>query len=165
MKFFQSIPTLILLLVLSSACTSEEVGKEPEVEKERENVFPLTLKHELFEISTPEGFKLTREQGIDTYIGRITNGELTIYYDIGHNSFPGIDQMKEMDHYLYMEYLEVDGNPALMIKETRTDMDTRLSIFIDGGEWERNRLYVHDPVDDELIKEIFKTHRFTDEGL
>ena len=73
--------------------------------------------------------------------------------------------MKEMDHYLYMEYLEVDGNPALMIKETRTDMDTRLSIFIDGGEWERNRLYVHDPVDDGLIKEIFKTHRFTDEGL
>ena len=117
-----------------------------------------------FTLNTPAGWTLRTDQGIDTYVGRIGGPEGdTIYFDQGFLSFKSLNDVERDDQTRYFRRLIVDGVPAIIEKEDRTN-DTgavRLTIYLDAGDQQRmNRLYVFDPKNEALILRIFKTHRF-----
>lgn len=121
-----------------------------------------TIKARTFTIDTPDGWTLIEDQGIDTYIGRITDESTTIYFDQGYLSFGDLESVQENDETIYFTRTNINGVPAIIHKENRpqeTSTNTRLSVYLDNGE-KQNRLYVLDSDNDEFFISIFKTHRF-----
>ena len=160
---FRTLTAGLMLLLVMMGCASEEVEKEPE-NLEPEIVFPVTLEEESFTIGTPEGWEMITVQGIDTRVGKITNGEIEIWYDRGDLAFRGIEFIEETENTIYLEHLKVDGVPAIIRKEKLSD-GISLSLYVDNGPGYRNWLYVRDPdaTTEELVKNIFKSHKFTAE--
>ena len=146
---------LVTLLFLSCSSNDDTTLKLELTQK---------IEAETFEITTPDGWELIEEQGIDTYIGRIKKDELTIFFDQGFLSFGSLDNIQETSETIYFQRLEINGVPAIIHKENRTDdpsSETRLSVYLDDGE-KQNRLYVLDSDKDEFFIEVFKTHIFLD---
>ena len=118
-----------------------------------------------FSVQTPENWEWEEDQGIDTFIGRIFNDEHTIYFDQGYLSFGNLDRVQESDRTISFQRLAINGVPAIIEKEKTSEeeigREVRLSVYLDEGEGERqNRLYTYDPMDENLIVSIFKSHRF-----
>lgn len=121
-----------------------------------------TIEAKTFTLNTPHGWKLIPEQGIDTYIGRITDERSTIYFDQGYLSFGGLENVEEHDLTVFFIKTTINGVPAIIHKENRADDSsarTRLSVYLDNGE-KQNILYVLDSDNDGFFVSIFKTHRF-----
>ena len=149
-------PYFLLLLVFLVAC-SEDDGTEIEPN------FTNTLESTNFTLKTPPDWELIPEQGIDTYIGRIQNSEHTIFFDQGFLSFSSLNDIRETPETLSINRLNINGVPALIHVEDRVD-GVRLSVYIDAGdEIRKNRLYVFDATDEELILDIIRAHRFKSE--
>ena len=151
----QGFTSVIISILLFLSCSPDE-----------EPTFELTQKiqAETFEVHTPEGWELIEDQGIDTYIGKIKNDELIIFFDQGHLSFGSLDNIQKTNETIYFIRTVIHEVPAIIHKEKRAEdpsFDTRLSVYLDTGE-KQNRLYVLDSDNDELFIEIFKTHRFLD---
>ena len=145
---------VIVLAISLLSCSSDEDASKWEL--------PQKIEAKTFEIQTPGGWELIEDQGIDTYIGRIKNDELTIFFDQGHLSFGSLDNIEETNETIYFKQTIINGVPAIIHKEERAgdpSFDTRLSVYLDNGEMQ-NRLYVLDSDNDDLFIEIFKTHRF-----
>jgi len=144
------IPIVLVVGLLFSNCSKDE-------EKNLQ-----LIKARTFSINAPDGWTLIEDQGVDTYIGRITNENTTIYFDQGHLSFGGLENVQENDETVYFSRTHINGVPAIIHKENtphETSASTRLSVYLDNGE-KQNRLYVFDPDNDAFFIRIFKTHRF-----
>ena len=74
---------LILLIALSLGCDRHNVYRSSEVE----GWHKIDLK--AFELSTPKEYKFTPHQGIDSFVGEISNGQVVISFDYGCYSWPG----------------------------------------------------------------------------
>ncbi len=119
-----------------------------------------------FSVQTPPEWEWEQDQGIDTFIGRIFNNDHTIYFDQGYLSFGSLDLVEKGDRTISFERLTIHGVPAIIEKvrtpDEETSGDVRLSVYLDAGDGERlNRLYIFDPMDEEIVRAIFKSHRFT----
>lgn len=153
MRPLTSIYVLLAPVLLLASCSADE-----------EYSLPNLVEARTFTLNTPAGWTLQQDQGIDTYVGRIGGPEGdTIYFDQGYLSFGSLDNITQDDQTLYFRRLTVNGVPAIIEKESRTN-DTgavRLSIYLDAGDQGHlNRLYVFDPKNEALILQIFSTHRF-----
>lgn len=49
---------------------------------------PVNNKIGPYSFILPEGYKIVQDKGIDSYVGRITNDTITIYFDYGYYSDP-----------------------------------------------------------------------------
>ncbi len=144
------IPMFVFISLLFTNCSKDD-------EKH-----PHTIEARTFTINTPYGWTLIEDQGIDTYIGRITNEITTIYFDQGYLSFGDLENIQENDQTIYFTRTNINGVPAIIHKENRpqeSSVNTRLSVYLGNGE-KKNRLYVLDSDDDEFFISIFKSHRF-----
>ncbi len=144
-----------LLLVFSACNNSSE--QNPELTKELDILS--------FTVNTPDDWDWQQDQGIDTFIGRITNNTETIFFDMGLLSFGELENVVEDERTLSFQNLTIDGVSAKIVKERTHEGDnsgeTRLSAYIDAGDRVHlNRLFVFDPKDEELILDIFKSHKF-----
>ncbi|WP_136467120.1 hypothetical protein [Flagellimonas onchidii] len=148
----KNILALIMITCLSIGCSNNG-------EEDSNGDFPNTILARTFQINTPEGWELVEDQGIDTYIGRIKNDNLTIFFDQGLLSFGRLEDVEETSETIYFRRLTIKGVPAIVHKENRTDADTRLSVYLDNGE-EQNRLYILDSDNDDFFIAMFKTHKF-----
>ncbi len=153
MRLPKSIHAPLFLIILLASCSSDE-----------EYDLPNRIDARAFTLNTPAGWALRQDQGIDTYVGRIggPKGD-TIYFDQGYLSFGSLDNIKQDDQTLYFRRLTVNGIPAIVEKETRTN-DTgavRMSIYLDAGDQQQlNVLSMLSPRNEPLILQIFRTHRF-----
>lgn len=148
------IPVLMLVCVLFSNCSSDDQNNSSKLSKR------VGAKN--FTLNTPKDWKLTEDQGYDTYIGRITNGDKTIFFDQGSLSFGNLGNIKKTEETIYFKRLKIHGVPAIIQKEKRPDnssVNTRLTVYLDNGT-KQNRLYALDSKNDDLFIKIFKTHQF-----
>lgn len=125
---------------------------------------PQKIKAKTFEINTPNGWELIEDQGYDTYVGRIKNNRLIMFFDQGFLSFRSLENIQENSKTLYFQKLEINGASAIIHKEEITNdpsYKTVLSVYIDNGA-KKNRLYVLDSKNDEFFIALFKTHKFLD---
>ncbi|HET7360468.1 MAG TPA: hypothetical protein VFI78_00885 [Salinimicrobium sp.] len=144
---------LLLFIIIATGCTSND-------NEGTELTFPNKLATRNFTVMAPNGWKLIEEQGIDTYIGRITNGNLTIYFDQGFLCCPDLNSIEKTENTIYLKTLSINGTPAKMHKEYIPQEDRiRLSLYLEVEDEYRNRLYAMDPKNEDLIIQIFKTHR------
>ena len=119
-----------------------------------------------FSIYVPAGWTFFQDQGYDTYIGRIAGPEDTIRFEEGFLSFSSLDNIKEDENTIYMEKMEIGGEPAI-IQKTKLGPDSpariRLSVFIEADYFKKNHLYVLDPsspASEITIMNIFRSHQF-----
>lgn len=116
-----------------------------------------------FTINAPSDWDLIMDKGTDTYIGRITNHQQTIFFDQGFLSFKGLDDIVQTSNTVSLEELKIDGVPSIIHKE-KTPEGIRISVYIDAGDNIRmNRFYILEPKDEELVLSILRTHRFKSE--
>lgn len=120
-----------------------------------------------FIVDAPEGWKLIRDVGYDSNVGRIVGPLGAIWFDQGLFSFGGLDILSPNDHTIYFEHTFIDGQPAIFHKEKTLPADQAnnkvlLTAYIEGDDGVRNRLYVYDPslLQEKLMVEIIRTHRF-----
>jgi len=118
-----------------------------------------------FTVRTPDDWDWQQDQGHDTFIGRISNGTETIFFDMGYLSFGGLEYVDKDERTISFQNVKIDGIPSIIVKERTSDKeisrDIRLSVYIDVGDGQLlNRLYVYDPQDEVLIKRIFRSHKF-----
>lgn len=90
-----------LALTLFSACTETAVEKEEE------------FNFETFGIDLPQGWKGQPLQGIDSYVGRITNGKDTLTFDHGMYSSP-FDYLPDTDYIKITK--KIDGKDAVIVR-------------------------------------------------
>ncbi len=156
-KSMSTFAVLVLLLLFSCSKSTSPVN--------------ASLSEELviasFSVRTPPAWEWEQDQGIDTFIGRIFNDDQTIYFDQGYLSFGSLDLVEKSERTISFERLTINGVPAIIEKENTQEGENsgavRLSVYLDAGDKERlNRLYIFDPVDEETIRAIFKSHRFTE---
>jgi len=129
---------------------------------------PLELTEEInatsFKVDVPLGWSLHIDQGIDTYIGRITNETDTIFFDYGYLSFGGLERVDKNDNTITFNRTLINGIPSIIVKENTPDENSRsirLSAYIDSGDRTNlNRLYCFDPSDEATILAILKSHVF-----
>lgn len=145
---------LVFLPILLLSCSADD-STSPDLE------LTNLVEAKTFQVFTPTGWELIEEQGIDTYVGRIQNDELTIFFDQGFLSFGNLDRVEETDETIFFQRLEINGVPAIIHKEGRAEgyFETILSVYLDDGE-KQNRLYVLDSGNDHFFIELFKTHKF-----
>jgi len=148
----KKILTAIFLTALLLSCSSDDEGTP-------RYTFDQKIEAETFSLYTPEGWSLIRERGDDTYVGRITNDKLTIYFDQGFLAFRDLSDIEKTSETIFLHELEINGVPAVIEKTYRPDADTRLSVYLQDGD-RKNRLYVLDSNDDDFFIQIFKTHIF-----
>ncbi|QEC51930.1 hypothetical protein EDD80_11522 [Anseongella ginsenosidimutans] len=148
---------MITLKFLPFACTALLIVLFQGCKKEDET---LLLSNELelqfFSIKTPAGWNVVEEQGYDSYVGYITDGEKTIHFDQG-TYVSDAGNISEDENTIYLERLTIQGDPAVIHKE-KAENGTILSAYIQGKG--KTRLYVRNPANDEFYKAIFKTHSF-----
>ncbi len=118
-----------------------------------------------FSVRTPDNWEWEQDQGIDTFIGRIYNGEDTIFFDQGYLSFGYLEDVDESDRTISFQRTTINGVPAIIEKAKTSDeeisRDIRLSVYLDEGEAGRqNRLYTYDPIDEKAILAIYRSHKF-----
>lgn len=156
MSFLKSIPAIMISIMISIGCSSEDKKYE----------LPNRIDAGTFTVQTPIGWTFMEDQGIDTYVGRIAGLEDTIFFDQGYLSFGSLDNIVEDDQTLFFQRLKINNVPSIIHKEKRqndADGALRISVYLDAGDEQRlNRLYVFDPKNEALIIQIFKTHQFTD---
>jgi len=151
MRKLKLISASVLLIVLSSACSSDD------------DFSHLTnlIDAWTFTVSTPNGWTLIEDQGTDTYVGRIAGTRDTIYFDQGNLSFRSLDDIIEDDQTLFIQKLEINNIPSIIHKELRSgdSGEILLSVYLDNNQ-RKNRLHVFDPKNQGLILQIFMTHQF-----
>ena len=117
-----------------------------------------------FTVNTPKNWTLIEEQWIDSYVGQIVGSLDAIHFDEGYFSFGSLDNITENSNSILFQKLEIDGITSIIHKESiqyNSDNEVVLSVYIDAGDNKRlNWLYVFDPENEELILQIFKTHKF-----
>ena len=143
-RTFLSFACTIFLVLLFQGCRKED--ETPLLSNE--------LELQSFSIKTPEGWHVVEEQGYDSYVGYITDGEKTIHFDQGMY-VSDVNNISKDANTIYLERLSIQGDPAVIHKE-KTRNGTVLSAYIQGKG--KTRLYVRNPANDEFYKAIFKTH-------
>ena len=119
-----------------------------------------------FTLETPPGWTLTEDQGYDTYIGRVSDRDHTIFFDQGFLSFNGLNTITEYEGTLSFERVTINGVSAIIHKRKIMSTSTAgiiLSAYLeDENTGKRNHLYIWDPSSssETLLIQIFKTHQF-----
>jgi hypothetical protein len=103
--------TFILFLFLFTSCTSKKSNIQ-------------TLDFGLFKIKTPIGWKSFKKQGIDSYVGGLSNGKDSLYFDLGWYS----PEIKDEDikkhlygqdtingHIAIIQIPKVDGEGSIIL--------------------------------------------------
>ena len=153
--FFSSM--LLCLVALSSCATDENTEQRFLLEN------PKTLEFQNFSIDVPQDWNGFIQQGIDTYVGGFTNKIDTLYFDFGYFSFGSIDNIQETAETISFEVLKIDGVDAKIVIEKREqEPEIRYSLYVDKRDQiNLNRIYSYGFDDEDLIKAIFLSHRFT----
>jgi len=122
-----------------------------------------TLDFQLFSLEVPQDWTSFTQQGIDTYVGGLTNKIDTLYFDYGYFSFGSIDDIEETAETISFEVLKIDGEDAKIVIEKRAqEPEIRYSLYVDKRDGTNlNRIYSYGFDDEDLIKTIFLSHRFT----
>lgn len=117
---------------------------------------------ERFTLITPLNWSRFYPQGTDGFFGGLTNKQDTLYFDYGVFSFSSIDDIKRNSETLTFEELMIDGRPSKIVLEKREgEMNERFSLYTDKKDWENlNRIYCYAPIEQELIRTIFLSHKF-----
>jgi len=121
-----------------------------------------TLNFQSFSLDVPQDWNDFPQQGIDTYVGGLTNKIDTLYFDYGYLSFGSIDAIKETTETLSFEVLIVDDEAAKIVKEKRSgDLKTRYSFYTDKRDGTNlNRIYGYGLQNEALVRAIFLSHQF-----
>lgn len=178
------VKVFILLIVLPWACTDDseptkdtdsanqpnepkQVAQEEAWESCEPDLADLTkmIEARTFKVRVPEDWIFREHQGIDTYVGELAGPTDTIVFDQGGLlSFGTLSDVEKNRNTVTFVECTINSIPAIIHKEeipNWTNKDIRLSAYIDSGDSiNLNRLYVLDPVEEETILNIFKSHQF-----
>lgn len=113
-----------------------------------------------FSIMAPQGWRLEELQGIDSYVGTITNGEVEIMFDYGWYS----GDPSEGNNDYYVDKKNIDGFDARLFSSRKNNDAGIFFNNLGGGEVSQNRLslYASDLASEEhdLLFAIFETIKF-----
>lgn len=142
---------IIALFLLS--CESDG-GFDPDSEQR--------IDFEKFTLVAPLDWSRFYPQGTDGFFGGLTNNRDTLYFDYGVFSFSSIDDINENNETISFKKLKVGGHSSKIVLEKREgEISKRFSFYSDKKDGKNlNRIYCYAPVDQELIKSIFLSHRF-----
>jgi hypothetical protein len=119
-------PRLILIFViLISSCTTETTGWR-------------TLDFGAFKIKSPQGWTKFKEQGIDSYVGGLTNGRDSLWFDYGWYSAEIDDE--DASNHLYaqdtinglvatIQVPKIEGHGIIMLNITHVNEKDRFSFY------------------------------------
>ena len=123
-----------------------------------------TLDFQSFSLEVPQEWVGFTQQGIDTYIGGLTNKIDTLYFDYGYLSFGSLDNIEKNAETISFNVLIINGVDAKIVKEKRSEEpEIRYSLYLDKRDnTNLNRIYGYGLTDERLIKAIFLSHKFID---
>jgi hypothetical protein len=107
MKFI----SLAILFILFVSC------------KQRKNSESKLIKIGEYAFTFPSDFRLIKEKGIDSYVGKITDGKITFEFDYGAYSDP-LD--KGIDEYLLSDYLKTNALACNNLLTNNDDIKQKL---------------------------------------
>ncbi|WP_422081991.1 hypothetical protein [Ulvibacterium sp.] len=115
-----------------------------------------------FTLVTPLNWSRFYPQGTDGFFGGLTNNQDTLYFDYGVFSFSSIDDIKRDSETISYQELRIGGYSSKIVLEKRAgEIDERFSLYTDKKDGENlNRIYCYDPLEEELVKNIFLSHKF-----
>ena len=148
-RLIYSMAVIMTLLIVS--CENES---QFEIDK--------TIDFNAFTLDTPSDWTRFDQQGTDTFIGGLTNGNDTLYFDYGYLSFGSLDNIKENSETLSFQRLKIDRHDAKIVKEKRAEeLKIRYSVYIDKRDKTNlNRIYGYGLENEALVRTIFLSHRF-----
>jgi hypothetical protein len=79
----------------------------------------------------PKGYKIVKDKGIDSYVGRITNDTITIYFDYGYYSDPLLLTQEEYVHSYQWRLNAAAEIAAEDLKFEETEQDVKSSTLPD----------------------------------
>ena len=113
-----------------------------------------------FQLEIPNDWYTYKIQGIDSYVGGLTNGEDTLIFDYGWYS----PSFSHYDPYLYYYSQDtIDGKAAMIIRPVKSGEGT-IGMYIEKAK-KNNRLSIagSNIKNENVILEIFKSIQFDDE--
>ena len=121
-----------------------------------------TINFQSFRLDVPQDWFDFEQQGIDSYVGGLTNMTDTLYFDYGRFSFGSIDNIQENDETLSFNVVTLNGVQAKIVKEKRADESKiRYSFYIDKRDnTNLNRIYGYGLENEDLARAIFLSHQF-----
>ena len=96
-------------------------------------IISKTLDFNVFTLKTPEEWARFDQQGIDTFIGGLTNNVDTLYFDYGKLSFLSLDDITANSETISFENRTINGYNSKIVKEKRIDeAKIRYSLYRQG---------------------------------
>ncbi|MEL7270169.1 MAG: hypothetical protein AAGL34_11385 [Bacteroidota bacterium] len=149
---FRLIILFTIALFLKSCVNDDDFN--PDIEQR--------MDFEKFTLIAPLDWSRFYPQGTDGFFGGLTNEQDTLYFDYGVFSFSSVDDIKRNDETITFQEHRIGGYPSKIVLEKRMgEINERFSLYTDKKDGENlNRIYSYAPVDEELIKTIFLSHKF-----
>lgn len=113
-----------------------------------------------FTITTPQYCELVEDLCSNTYVGRIENENISLFFEQGSKAFGKLQEIRETEATIYFERLIINGADAVIIKEyCEKSRSNILSIYLEEGNL-KNKIFVFNAANEKGIIKMFKTHRF-----
>lgn len=152
--FKKSRSLIIGIIALFITGCEDDDGFDPNTEQR--------MDFEKFTLVAPLDWSRFYPQGTDGFFGGLTNKRDTLYFDYGVFSFASIDDIERNDETITFQELRIGGYPSKIVLEKRAgEISERFSFYTDKKDGENlNRIYCYAPIDEELIRTIFLSHKF-----
>lgn len=142
----------LFLLMFTAGCKEKVEPRDPEWDK----MFPI--ENQSFSLRFPtQGWQLVPLQGTDSYVGYFERGTDRIYFDYGW--YNGDINKNSNPKPLYYEETKINGRKAVIAKE-QDNNGIILRTIIYKDEMNSTALSILNPINEQEIIRIFKTHQF-----
>lgn len=105
-----------------------------------------------FRVEVPNRWRAIPDQGIDSQVGRLTNGKDVVEYDYGWTAYP---LRNETSATHLRTVTTIDGHPALIVRPKKTGQGI-IGLYVDN----RLSLIGRDIRDESTVIQIFQSVRF-----
>ncbi|HTA84053.1 MAG TPA: hypothetical protein VK783_14010 [Bacteroidia bacterium] len=139
----------VLIIILPTCCKTvkkTDNGTEKEV-----NQFPKTLNYGSFKIKTPSNWNKIKLEGIDSFVGGLTNGIDTLVFDFGLYSNSLTDDFEKQ---LYADDT-INGKVGYITKP-KIKGEGFLGVYFENIDGDKFNLCGRDPLNEDTIMLIFQ---------
>lgn len=142
--------TVIIILV---SCQKDDFSNEK---------ISKTIDFGKFTLKTPLDWNRFYPQGTDGFFGGLTNTVDTLFFDYGPYAFSSVEDIKNTEETIIFEKLRVNSYDSKIIKRNRTKENRYFfGFYTDKRDNENmNSIYSYNPKDEDILREIFLSHKF-----
>lgn len=138
------VASFVLLILLPTGCKQDDV---------------LTIKLidlGTFRVEVPDTWTNVPDQGIDSQVGRLTNGSDMLGYDYGWYSYR---LQNETSATHWRTVTTIDGRPALIVRPKKTGQGA-IGLFVEVDNLNRLSLTGRDIRDEATVIRLFESIKF-----